>query len=268
VPNVEVRGAPPNKADTNESTFVVGMVPTIALVVLLSLYSNPQRSIRKRNCIKTGATYCNSKKITATMAASETNDEWQDVPRQRRQRCPPQWTSSPVMVEYIPPTPVTTYFEPFMILLVGLPGSGKSTFANLLAQAMPYKFDRVNQDELKTRKQCIKFAKQALDQRKCVIIDRCNFDESQRQTWYDLAKSNNVAVHGIILHVPIKLCIQRCQKRQGHETIKGEDAKKVVDIVNNKLKLPSHAEESSFSSLLTLSNSDSFNDAVVQHLNK
>jgi predicted kinase len=235
--------------------------------IALSLYS-PQRSIRKRNCIKSGATYCNSEKITGTMEASETNDEWQDVPRQRRQRSPPQWTSSPVMVEYIPPTPAMVGFEPFMILLVGLPGSGKSTFANLLAQTMPYKFERVNQDELKTRKQCMKFATQALDQRKCVIIDRCNFDESQRQTWYDLAKSNNVTVHVIILKVPIKLCIQRCQNRQGHETIKGEDAEKVVGIVNGRLKLPSHAEESSFGSLLTLSNSDSFNDAVVQYLNK
>ena len=69
------------------------------------------------------------------------------------------------------------------------------------------------------------------------------------------------------MQVPIKLCIKRCQQREGHETIAPEDAKKVVNIVKSQLKLPSHDESSSFSSLLTLSNTDRFNDAVLQFLN-
>lgn len=203
------------------------------------------------------------------MEASGTTGQWQIVSGQpNRQRREPKWDSSPVMVEYIPPTPVTAQFESFVILLMGLPGSGKSTFSNLLERAMPYKFARVNQDELKSRKDCIKIARQALDHRKCVIIDRCNFDAAQRKTWYDLAKSYGVAVDGIVLDVPMKLCVQRCQDRLQHETIKPEDAAKVVGIVKSSWKIPSRGEKSMFRSLTTLSDSDSFNDAVLKYLNK
>jgi predicted kinase len=93
-------------------------------------------------------------------------------------------------------------YEPFMVLLVGLPGSGKSTFAQSLVASMPNKFCRINQDELKTRPKCERRLKQVLSvlpslpsqseskqqQRLCPIIDRCNFDTMQRSTWYRLAK--------------------------------------------------------------------------------
>ena len=93
-------------------------------------------------------------------------------------------------------------YEPFMVLLVGLPGSGKSTFAQSLVASMPNKFCRINQDELKTRTKCERRLKQVLSvspssppeseskqqQRLCPIIDRCNFDTMQRSTWYRLAK--------------------------------------------------------------------------------
>ena len=168
----------------------------------------------------------------------------------------------------IPPTPSTTSFEPFMILLIGIPGSGKSTFASILSEAMPYKFERVNQDQLKTRQKCVARAKKVLSEGKCPIIDRCNFDEAQRQTWFKLAKTHNVPVDGLVFQVPVTLCISRCQQRQNHETVKPESAKKVVFTVKNQLKLPDRSELSNYRSLLTLSNSDAFSDAINQYLNK
>eukprot|EP00980_Cylindrotheca_fusiformis_P008186 scaffold1734_cov196-Cylindrotheca_fusiformis.AAC.8 len=170
-------------------------------------------------------------------------------------------------VEYIPPSPTTTNFRPFMIILVGIPGSGKSTFARLLTKAMPYKFERVNQDELKTRQECVKMATQALEQRKCVIVDRCNFDMRQRQTWYDLAKSFDVAVHCVVLRFPPNVCIKRCQSRGQHETIKAEEAAKVVNIVKKQMKLPDGGETKKLSSHLTIHNTNTFNDAVIRYLN-
>eukprot|EP00532_Pseudo-nitzschia_australis_P011584 CAMPEP_0168235872 /NCGR_PEP_ID=MMETSP0140_2-20121125/19172_1 /TAXON_ID=44445 /ORGANISM="Pseudo-nitzschia australis, Strain 10249 10 AB" /LENGTH=310 /DNA_ID=CAMNT_0008169043 /DNA_START=241 /DNA_END=1173 /DNA_ORIENTATION=- len=86
------------------------------------------------------------------------------------------------------------HYEPFMILLVGLPGSGKSTFAQSLVASVPEKFCRINQDELKSRPKCERKLKQVLSvspsqqQRLCPIIDRCNFDAQQRATWYRLAE--------------------------------------------------------------------------------
>ena len=42
-------------------------------------------------------------------------------------------------LQYIPPPDDGLQFEPFILLLVGMPGSGKSTFAKALVEAMPYK---------------------------------------------------------------------------------------------------------------------------------
>ena len=70
----------------------------------------------------------------------------------------------------------------FVLVLVGIPGSGKSHFASRLEGAMPHKFVRVNQDSLKTRKKCEDLCRRTLSQGKVAIVDRTNFDFSQRKT--------------------------------------------------------------------------------------
>jgi len=62
---------------------------------------------------------------------------------------------------------------------------GKSTFAKRFLKANP-DFERVNQDELKTRKRCEAVAEAHLKEGKSVIVDRCNFDYQQRLTWIKL----------------------------------------------------------------------------------
>ena len=42
-------------------------------------------------------------------------------------------------IDFIPPTSDPPNFQQFMLLLCGIPGSGKSTFARALERAMPYK---------------------------------------------------------------------------------------------------------------------------------
>jgi hypothetical protein len=45
----------------------------------------------------------------------------------------------------------------------------------------------VNQDEMGTRRQCEINAKTAYQKHHSVIVDRCNFDYSQRNVWVKLA---------------------------------------------------------------------------------
>ena len=66
--------------------------------------------------------------------------EWNIIDKQKNTRRRPQhkpWKLP--SVQYIPPPDDDPQFEPFMLLLVGMPGSGKSTFAKALVEAMPYK---------------------------------------------------------------------------------------------------------------------------------
>ncbi|KAG7339441.1 AAA domain containing protein [Nitzschia inconspicua] len=168
--------------------------------------------------------------------------------------------SSPLFVEPIPPTDDNIRFQPFMLLLVGLPGSGKSTLAMALEHAMPYKFVRINQDQLGSRKKCESKLRSVLYNetnplQRCPIIDRCNFDSQQRSTWYSMAEEYRtqqqqlnqnqqstmqlLPVDVIVLDVPSSECLRRCQQRLHHETLNKKNAKRVIQMVQQQWQLPS-----------------------------
>jgi hypothetical protein len=83
-----------------------------------------------------------------------------------------------------PPHPPPPRPRPVMLLLVGIPGSGKSKFAQALVQrgraaGAPCRWVAVNQDTAAkggkrgTRQQCLTAAAAALTAGSSVIIDRC-----------------------------------------------------------------------------------------------
>ncbi len=57
-----------------------------------------------------------------------------------------------------------------MIIFMGSPGSGKSTFYH----AHLTSYTRINQDQLGTKEKCIKACQQALAEKKSVVIDNLN----------------------------------------------------------------------------------------------
>jgi len=73
-----------------------------------------------------------------------------------------------------------------MIIFVGSPGSGKSTFfKNNLA---PNGYIHVNQDTLKTEQKCLKVAEEELTKGHSVVIDNTNPEVAKRKNYIDLAK--------------------------------------------------------------------------------
>ncbi|KAF8820012.1 polynucleotide kinase 3 phosphatase [Cardiosporidium cionae] len=89
-----------------------------------------------------------------------------------------------------------------MILMIGAPASGKSTFSRYYFSSYTY----INQDHLKTKAKCLAACKIALKKGESVIIDNQNKEKSTRKLYIDLAKENDILVQAIRLEYPKEFC--------------------------------------------------------------
>ena len=131
----------------------------------------------------------------------------------------------------------STAEQPFVLILVGLPGSGKSHFASRLEEKSA-RFVRINQDVLGDRPACEKLARSVLADGKIAVIDRCNFDVKQRKKWVQIANEKGVQCECIIFNHDKDECIKRCQMRIGHETVRPDDAARVVSAMAKDFRPP------------------------------
>ncbi|KAK4993064.1 DNA kinase/phosphatase Pnk1 [Elasticomyces elasticus] len=91
-----------------------------------------------------------------------------------------------------------------VVLFCGSPGSGKSTF--YATHLRPLGYERVNQDILKTRERCLKFASEHLSRGESVVVDNTNADAETRAQWVKLAKQFDVPIRCILFTAEAKLC--------------------------------------------------------------
>ncbi|KAF9045710.1 P-loop containing nucleoside triphosphate hydrolase protein [Hymenopellis radicata] len=113
--------------------------------------------------------------------------------------------------------------EQIVLILVGLVGSGKSTFAQALQEHVP-KFRRCNQDDLGNRRKVEQLARDSLRQGYSVCIDRTNFNEAQRSYWIDIAHEfPGTLIFVIVFDTPYEICALRLKERSSHPTIKSPE---------------------------------------------
>jgi predicted kinase len=120
--------------------------------------------------------------------------------------------------------------EQLVIILVGIPGCGKSTFTSKVLKGSRNRkkscrrWVAFNQDVLKTRKRVESETNYHLKKSCNVIIDRCNFDRNQRATWITLAKKYNAKAVCVVfpLHDNVRLCAKRATLR-GNDGIHDAD---------------------------------------------
>jgi predicted kinase len=108
-----------------------------------------------------------------------------------------------------------------LILLVGPPGSGKSTYRNNLGN----EYYSVSQDE-QGKEGHMKVFNLALSLKEDIVVDRMHFDKKQRNRYLDPARKAGYEIEIVVFHVPRQICFDRIMERENHPTING---KKVIE---------------------------------------
>jgi predicted kinase len=98
---------------------------------------------------------------------------------------------------------------PALIVLVGIRGSGKSTFGAVLERQDG--FLRICQDEIGSLTSCRELTNKMLRQGKHVVIDRCNLTAEQRALWMKHSPSNTTAV---FFDISKDVCLYRLAKNR------------------------------------------------------
>ncbi len=120
---------------------------------------------------------------------------------------------------------------PNILILCGLPGSGKSTQAESLLKANPgmvrinydllriamygekWKWNRAEEDAMKKR--ALQQARDALTAGLDVEIDNCNLNERARAPWVNLAKEFGLVPEIFEVDTPLEECVRRDRLRSG-----------------------------------------------------
>lgn len=112
---------------------------------------------------------------------------------------------------------------PKLILLVGPPGSGKSTYYKKLSNKYfidGIELEYVNQDI--QGKNHLRLFEQYIKWNHSIVIDRMNFNKEQRERYTRPAKIAGYEIEIIIFHETFETCLKRCIERKDHPTIKDE----------------------------------------------
>jgi bifunctional polynucleotide phosphatase/kinase len=118
-----------------------------------------------------------------------------------------------------------------LIIIIGFPGSGKSTFFNKYVE--PFEYIRINQDTLKTKNKCISETEKYMIINKNIVIDSLNYTKKIRKQYINIANKYNYNIRCIVLKTSFEISkhnmLYRYYKSNGIES-------KIPDLVYNKMK--------------------------------
>lgn len=113
---------------------------------------------------------------------------------------------------------------PRCIMLIGVPGSGKSTFATALREGLFRPCVIANQDDLGKRK-----CREVAASKTTVVLDRCNLQCSERAEWRKIMHNPSPKeLTAVVFKRSIEECIHSAENRPDHPTIANHQGARIV----------------------------------------
>lgn len=128
-----------------------------------------------------------------------------------------------------------TYMEKQLIILMGVQGSGKSTFCQ---RYFKDGYVRINLDMLKTRHREKLLINECLHDGRSYVVDNTNPTKADRERYIPQAKAKGYKVVGYFMESKLQVCIARNEQRKGEEKIPPQ----AIAATSNKLEMPQYAE--------------------------
>uniref|UniRef100_A0AC35U940 Bifunctional polynucleotide phosphatase/kinase n=1 Tax=Rhabditophanes sp. KR3021 TaxID=114890 RepID=A0AC35U940_9BILA len=123
--------------------------------------------------------------------------------------------------EFIPCNTVLNKNKQEMVILVGLPASGKSTLAKKWENK--YNYGVINRDTLNTQVKCLTIANQMIEEGRSVVIDNTNMNAVSREKYIDLAKTHKISIRCFHFNLTPEHCIHNNAFRQRIGTDRAHD---------------------------------------------
>lgn len=125
--------------------------------------------------------------------------------------------------------------EKTMIIMIGIQGSGKSTFYD---KYLSDSYVRVNLDTLKTRHQENLLISECIRNGKSFAVDNTNPTRADRQRYIPLAQYAGYKIVGYFMESKLQPCIERNNQRTGIARIPAT----AIAATSNKLQTPTYDE--------------------------
>lgn len=141
--------------------------------------------------------------------------------------------------------------KPELIIMVGLPASGKSSFAQNIIKNNDIKY--ISMDIIGTKVKMIKNIKACASNRSNILIDNTNLEISVRKELIDIVKSINNEYYITVIH--INTSIERCKHNNCYRYYVGRTkfiSELVYRIMQKKLLVPQYTENPDINRIITV----------------
>lgn len=125
--------------------------------------------------------------------------------------------------------------EKTLVVMMGLQGSGKSTFYR---KFLATEYIHVNLDTLKTRHRESVLFNESVANGVNIAVDNTNPTKEDRARYISVAKESGYRIVGYFMESKLQVCVERNEKREGKARVPA----KAIAATSNRLQIPSYDE--------------------------